>query len=107
MQPSNIQNMSLYFLGRDAAFIGPNENQFAVLDDDKSGLALYILPGSVSQEANEKNVLEENKSADANISSIRGPMQFMFDTEVDRIFSTPLGALERISFMFNFLSYIT
>ncbi|XP_062153998.1 uncharacterized protein LOC133862240 [Alnus glutinosa] len=75
--------------GQDAAFIGPNENQFAVLDDDKSGLALYILPGSVSQEANEKNgVLEENKSAD--VGSIRGPMQFMFDTEVDRIFSTPL-----------------
>lgn len=97
----------MYFLGRDAAFIGPNENQFAVLDDDKSGLALYILPGSVSQEANEKNgVLEENKSADAKIGSIRGPMQFMFDTEVDRIFSTPLGAWERISFMFNILFYI-
>jgi hypothetical protein len=97
--------MSLYFLGRDAAFIGPNENQFAVLDDDKSGLALYILPGSVSQEANEKNgVLEENKSAD--VGSIRGPMQFMFDTEVDHIFSTPLGAWERISFLFNILSYI-
>jgi hypothetical protein len=33
-------------------------------------------------------------------------MQFMFDTEVDRIFSTPLGAWERISFLFNILSYI-
>ncbi|XLS56870.1 hypothetical protein HN51_006625 [Arachis hypogaea] len=30
--------------GRDAAFIGPNENQFAILDDDKTGLALYVLP---------------------------------------------------------------
>jgi hypothetical protein len=70
--------MSLYFLGRDAAFIGPNENQFGVL--------------------------EENKSPD--VGSIRGPMQFMFDTEVDRIFSTPLGAWERISFLFNILSYI-
>lgn len=77
--------------GRDGAFIGPNENQFAILDDDKTGLALYILPGSVSQEANEKNgAMEENQSADTNIGSIRGPMQFMFDNEVDRIFSTPL-----------------
>ncbi|KAF5463821.1 hypothetical protein F2P56_013950 [Juglans regia] len=77
--------------GRDAAFIGPNDNQFAILDDDKTGLALYILPGSVSQEANEKNVaIEESKPADTSSGSIRGPMQFMFDDAVDHIFSTPL-----------------
>ena len=82
----------LEFLGRDAAFIGPNENQFAILDDDKTGLALYILPGKTSKEVNEKNgALEENQSVDADTGSIRGPMQFVFEDEADRIFSTPLG----------------
>lgn len=77
--------------GRDAAFIGPNENQFAILDDDKTGLALYTLPGMASQEIDEKNEpVEQNQSADTKVGSIRGPMQFMFETEVDRIFSTPL-----------------
>ncbi|XP_044485392.1 uncharacterized protein LOC123210926 [Mangifera indica] len=71
--------------GLDAAFIGPNENQFAILDEDKTGLALYILGGVGSQEADEKN-----QSADSNVSSVRGPLQFMFETEVDRIFSTPI-----------------
>ncbi|XP_031286077.1 uncharacterized protein LOC116144788, partial [Pistacia vera] len=71
--------------GRDAAFIGPNENQFAILDEDKTGLALYILLGVDSQEADEKN-----QPADSNVGSVRGPVQFMFETEVDRIFSTPI-----------------
>ncbi|POO02761.1 WD repeat containing protein [Trema orientale] len=77
--------------GRDASFVGPSENQFAILDDDKTGLALYILPGKTSQEVNEKNgAVEENQPVDADASSIRGPLQFIFDDEVDRIFSTPL-----------------
>ncbi|XP_057955522.1 uncharacterized protein LOC131149253 [Malania oleifera] len=77
--------------GQDAAFIGPNENQFAILDDDKTGLALYILPGIASQEVDEKNgMVEQNLSADSSVGSLRGPLQFMFETEVDRIFSTPL-----------------
>lgn len=77
----------------DAAFIGPNDNQFAILDEDKTGLALYILVGAASQEANENNkAVELEHSADPNVGSVRGPMQFMFDTEVDRIFSTPIGA---------------
>lgn len=78
-------------IGRDAAFIGPNENQFAILDDDKTGLALYILPGKTSQENENEKVLEDNHSADTNNNSIRGPIPFLFETEVDRIFSTPLG----------------
>lgn len=78
-------------LGRDAAFIGPNENQFAILDDDKTGLGLHILPGNASQENDNEKVLEDNHSTDTNNNSIRGPMPFMFETEVDRIFSTPLG----------------
>lgn len=80
-------------LGRDAAFIGPNENQFAILDDDKTGLALYILPGMASQEVDGRNEpVEQNPSADSKVGQVQGPMQFMFETEVDRIFSTPLGA---------------
>lgn len=88
-QAANIKGSTVK--GRDAAFIGPNENQFAILDDDKTGLALYILPGVAPQEVVEKNLaVEQNQSADANVGSVRGPLQFMFETEVDRIFSTPL-----------------
>ncbi|KAA3461298.1 COMPASS component SWD1 [Gossypium australe] len=81
--------------GCDAAFIGPNENQFAILDEDKSGLALYILPGAALQEADGKNgAVEPNflpdQPVDGNPNSIQGPMPFLFDTEIDRIFSTPI-----------------
>ena len=82
--------------GRDAAFIGPSENKFAILDDDQTGLAVYTLPGGASKEAKENNeAFEENPTAppeETIFGSIRGPVQFMFETEVDRIFSTPLGA---------------
>ncbi|XP_030498317.2 uncharacterized protein LOC115713962 isoform X2 [Cannabis sativa] len=77
--------------GRDAAFIGPNENQFAILDEDKTGLALYIVQGKTSQEGSEINgALEENQPVDTDVGSIKGPMQFIFEDDVDRIFSTPL-----------------
>ncbi|XP_022947177.1 uncharacterized protein LOC111451123 [Cucurbita moschata] len=76
--------------GRDAAFIGPNENQFAILDDDKNGLALYILSGKTSQENDNEKVLEGNYATDTNNTSINKPIPFMFETEVDRIFSTPI-----------------
>ncbi|PSS21303.1 Actin cytoskeleton-regulatory complex protein [Actinidia chinensis var. chinensis] len=77
--------------GLDAAFIGPNENQFAILDEDKTGLALYILPGGASLEVDKKNVADEqSQSADVNVGSVKGPLQFLFETEVDRIFSTPI-----------------
>ncbi|OUZ99813.1 WD40 repeat [Macleaya cordata] len=74
--------------GRDAAFIGLNENQFAILDDEKTGLSLYILPGPAPNEASDNNGAPD--AADVNAGSIRGPVQFTFETEVDRIFSTPL-----------------
>ncbi|XP_040937732.1 uncharacterized protein [Gossypium hirsutum] len=81
--------------GFDAAFIGPNENHFAILDEDKSGLALYILPGAVLQEANgQKGAVEPNllpdEPVDVKLKSVQGPIPFMFDTEVDHIFSTPI-----------------
>ncbi|KAK7364047.1 hypothetical protein VNO80_12386 [Phaseolus coccineus] len=82
--------------GRDAAFIGLNENQFAILDDDKTGLAVYTLPGGgASQETKENDKLfEENQPTETNDGdgSIRGPTPFMFETEVDRIYSTPLDS---------------
>lgn len=93
--------------GRDAALIGPNENQFATLDEDRTGLSLYILPGTTLLEAGDKKmgILEKNAMAieknsvmedqvqptEANANSIKGPLQFLFDAEVDRIFSTPIG----------------
>lgn len=78
--------------GVDAAFVGSKENQFAILDEDKTALSLYMLPGATSQEPLEKNVTApENQSVETEATSIKGPMQFMFESEVDRIFSTPLG----------------
>ncbi|XP_019054695.1 PREDICTED: uncharacterized protein LOC104605594 isoform X2 [Nelumbo nucifera] len=88
-QSSNSKGSSLK--GCDAAFIGPSENQFVILDDDKARLALYILPGTTSQEVGENNgTLESNSTYDTDVSSVRGPIQFMFESEVDQIFSTPL-----------------
>ncbi|KAL2333583.1 hypothetical protein Fmac_014796 [Flemingia macrophylla] len=79
--------------GRDAAFIGPNESQFAILDDDKMGLGVYTLPGGASQEAKDNDKgFEENPTAETSVGSIRGPTPFMFETEVDHIFSTPLDS---------------
>lgn len=76
--------------GLDAAFIGPNENQYAILDEDKTGLSLYILPTTALQILDEKNgAIDQNQSTDADGTS-KGPMQFMFETEVNRIFSTPI-----------------
>lgn len=78
--------------GRDAAFIGPSDGQFAILENDKTGLALYILPGRSSKELDESNkaALEENPTADTAPNTVKGPLQFLFESEVDRIFSTPL-----------------
>ncbi|XP_047315522.1 uncharacterized protein LOC124919343 [Impatiens glandulifera] len=77
--------------GRDAAFIGPNETQFAILDEDKTGLALYILPGGASKDLNGKDGQEEeNQSVETDAGSIKGPLPFLFETDIDRIFSTPI-----------------
>ncbi|KAL8473143.1 hypothetical protein ACS0TY_030106 [Phlomoides rotata] len=78
--------------GVDAAFVGNNENQFAILDEDKTALSLYMLPGAASQESVEKILTAnvESQSVETEVASIKGPMQFMFESEVDRIFSTPL-----------------
>lgn len=77
--------------GRDAALMGPKENQYAILDEDRTGLTLFTLPGVASLEASENNgALDEKSFADTNVVSNQGPMQLLFDTEVDRIFSSPL-----------------
>ncbi|KAF5961212.1 hypothetical protein HYC85_002421 [Camellia sinensis] len=77
--------------GRDAAFIGPNDNQFAILDEDKTGLALYILPAVASKEVDMMSEADEqSQSKDVAVGSVKGPLPFLFETEVDRIFSTPI-----------------
>ncbi|XP_077212659.1 transducin/WD40 repeat-like superfamily protein [Tasmannia lanceolata] len=89
LQSSNTKGSTIR--GRDAAFTGPNENQYAILDDDRTSIALYILPGVAPQEIGENNgALDPNSFADANVGSERGPLLFVFETEVDRIFSSPL-----------------
>lgn len=77
--------------GRDAAFIGLNDGQFAILDEDRIELSVYTLPGGSSKPAAEKNMIDEPKKyEDLDVSSIKGPQQFTFESEVDRIFSTPV-----------------
>ncbi|XP_024640884.1 uncharacterized protein [Medicago truncatula] len=88
-----VNSKSSNVKGRDAAFIGPNENQFAILDEDKTGLAVYILPGGPSHEPKDiEKAFEENQATETSDNSIKGPTPFMFETEVDRIFSTPLDS---------------
>lgn len=92
-------------LGRDAAFLGPDDNQYAILEEDRTSLNLFNLKAVATKEALENNaaVLEENTFADnvTNPTERQGPMQFTFESEVDRIFSAPLGRLW-ISFSFSY-----
>ncbi|KAL8231340.1 hypothetical protein R6Q57_001118 [Mikania cordata] len=77
--------------GRDAAFIGLNDGQFAILDEDKIELSVYTLPGGSSKTTAENNMIDDQKQyEDLDVSSIKGPLQFTFESEVDRIFSTPV-----------------
>ncbi|KAI3697997.1 hypothetical protein L6452_31106 [Arctium lappa] len=77
--------------GRDAAFIGLNDGQFAILDEDRIELSVYTLPGGSSKPAAEKNMIDDEKQYEnLDVSSIKGPQQFTFESEVDRIFSTPV-----------------
>lgn len=92
--PHSVNNKGSSIKGRDAALMGPNENQYAILDEDKTSLALFILPGVASQEASQASesngALDEKSFADNRVVSNQGPLQFVFETEVDRIFSSPL-----------------
>lgn len=119
-------------VGRDGAFIGHQENQYAVLEDDGMGLVLNFLEEepdlmtggsarpSFSVEGNGKeNGLkkpngvpvadaitfeksdsdtegEEEEAEQPPVSKPEGPkqrvaLQFVFDSTVQRIFSSPLG----------------
>lgn len=78
--------------GRDAALIGPNENQFAVLDDDKTNIMLHILPSGVPQEAVGSNgALDPNSFSETKAVSDGSLLAFTFETAVDCIFSSPIG----------------
>ncbi|KAL5231618.1 hypothetical protein ABZP36_030394 [Zizania latifolia] len=50
--------------GRDATFLGPDDNQYAILEEDRTSLNLFNLKA--------------------------GPQQFTFESEVDRKFSAPI-----------------
>lgn len=39
----------------------------------------------------EASSAEPSQSADTIVGSVQGPLLFMFETEVDRIFTTPIG----------------
>lgn len=85
--------------GRDVAFIGSNESQYAILDDDRTGLVLHILPTNVTPEVGDNKgkesgvnraALDENSFSEGKTSNEHGTLQFSFETEVDQIFSSPL-----------------
>lgn len=92
--PRSTNSKANTIKGRDAGFVGPNDNHFAILDEDKTGLSLYILPGVASQESKDNNSMIDGDQAAGpditDVTAIKGPLQFMFESEVDRIFSTPL-----------------
>lgn len=71
--------------------MGTGENQYAILDEDRSGLTFYVLPGAVFQEVSENNGAVDVNSSDGQHGPDRGSQHFFFETEVDRIFSFPLG----------------
>lgn len=67
-----------------------------------------MLPGAASQESFEKNgTARENQSMETEVTSIKGPVQFMFESEVDRIFSTPLGAQESTVYVYLHFNKLT
>lgn len=67
---------------------------------------MYILPKLTTIEENEKNLLsEENQTKEENPSAIQGPQQFLFETEVDRVFSTPIGVASENLTLENYLSF--
>lgn len=85
------------FTGRDGAFIGPTENQYAILDDDKSGITLHFMEVSAkdptmggASEGRSNGELDPNSFSESSSVNDRAPLQFIFETEVERIFSTPL-----------------
>ncbi|KAG0579545.1 hypothetical protein KC19_4G105700 [Ceratodon purpureus] len=102
--------------GSDGAFIGPTQNQYAILEDDGVGLVLYSIeeekdlatltdptPAAVptpetADSRGPDGALDENDFSEASTKrpldkkGSHGPVQFAFDTPVQRIFSCPLEA---------------
>ncbi|KAF7148753.1 hypothetical protein RHSIM_Rhsim03G0142800 [Rhododendron simsii] len=76
-QPADSKESTIK--GPDAEVFGPNENHFVILDEDKTGLDLYVLPGGDLQEVGKKNVLDEQSQAtDLNVGAMKGPLQCSF-----------------------------
>ncbi|KAJ7550942.1 hypothetical protein O6H91_07G125900 [Diphasiastrum complanatum] len=88
-------------IGRDGAFVGYNENQYAILDEDGLGLTLYFLEDisltsssqlSIGGETN--GALDPSSFSESKLRTREegqmGSVQFVFDNPVQRIFSSPL-----------------
>ncbi|MCO5598491.1 hypothetical protein L7F22_052588 [Adiantum nelumboides] len=90
--------------GCDGAFIGAQENQYAILEDDGLGLSLFSLEENseaksekqLSEEPDNSTALDVNTFSQANLmrkthdSLQQHPLSFVFYSPVQRIFSTPL-----------------
>lgn len=89
--------------GCDGAFIGYHEIQYAILEDDGLGLSLYFLEEdakakSATQSSGDPenntaldvNTFSQNLMRKSQDSLQQGPIQFIFYSPVQRIFSTPL-----------------
>lgn len=111
LSPCDFHLKSVVIAGSDGAFIGPTQNQYAILDDDGVGLVLYsmeeetnlaTLTDPVPEPADSRGpdgALDENDFSETSTKrpldkkGSHVPIQFAFDTPVQRIFSCPLGEL--------------
>lgn len=90
-----------FHTGCDGALIGPMENQYAILDDDQTGLTLHFLDmgikdpmvADVDGRGENNGAIDANSFSEPNNVKDQAPLHFMFENNVDRIFSTPLGEL--------------
>ena len=90
--PSSLIYFSFFHVGRDVAFVGPTENQYAILHEDKMGLSLYPLPSvSVLESSDNNGALDAASFSESKIANGQRSLRLSFEADVDRIFSTPLG----------------
>lgn len=85
-----------------------NENQYAILDSvEKTDIVLYTLSIPAPPKDNENNgALDASSFSERKVGQELSPVQLSFDTEVDRIFSTPLGIIKyNSSSNLSFLGY--
>ncbi|XP_024518338.1 uncharacterized protein LOC9639327 [Selaginella moellendorffii] len=88
--------------GRDGAFLGFKEDKYAILDEDGVGLTLYPLEDEVKSATSNGDTngaldastfSELHAKAQTYENGQKGLIQFVFDSPVQRIYSTPLDSL--------------